>query len=271
MKKIVLLVMLLVLGVVFAGCDLTYDIQKDNSVIITIECDEDDVDEFGEVFDFDEGDLDNKDDLEDILEDVLDEYDDLEGEITVKSYKRDKNDDFTLVLKYVPSDDVEDAVDNGEIAVGSALEVLDVFSEDEYRDDFEDIYEDEFSDDVDDEVFYAFDKNGDELTDKDMEKYFDKAKLTKLKAAYITGEDIDIFVPGKVEIIISTNDDVDIDDGAISFEDYVIIVYKAGGNPLVTLLILALIAALGVGGYFAYDRFFAKKDTDDLEVDMDME
>jgi len=279
MKKIVLLVMLLVLGVIFAGCDVTYDIKKDDSVIITIECDDDDVEEYsdmlvkvyGDDVEFDEGDLDTKEDLEDILDDVIDEYDKLEGEVKVKSFKRDKNDDFTLVFEYVPNADIEDALNDG-IAIGIAQEILDEFAEVEgYDDDFEDIYRKEFSDDVDDEVYYIFNGKGDELNDKEMEKYFDKAKLTKLKAAYILREDTDVYVPGKIELIISSDDDVDIDDDAISFDEYAIIVYKAGGNPLVTLLILALIAALGVGGYFAYDRFFAKKDTDDLEVDMDME
>ena len=262
MKKTILLVMLLVIGVILAGCDVTYDIQKDNSLIITVECDEDDVDEFGESFDFDEGDLDDKDDLEDILDDIVDEYDDLEGEISVKSFKRDKNDEFILVFEFIPTRDIEDAITDT-IAVGLASDVLDFFAEEEYDDDFEDIYEDEFSDDVDDEVFYVFDKEGDEITDKEMERYFDDAKLTKLNAAIIQGDDIDVYVPGKVEMIISPDDSVDIDDGAISFDDYAIIIYKTSTSPLVALLIIALLAALGVGGYFAYDKFFAKKDDED--------
>jgi len=273
-KTFILLVMLLVLGVVLSGCDVIYDIQKDDSVIITVLCDEDDVDEFGEDFDFDEGDLDNKGDLEDVMEDVLDEYEDmgleLEGEINVKKFDRTKNDDFTLVFEYIPTDDVEDAIDNNELAIGTALDVLDVFADKEYDEDFEDIYDDELSDDVDDEIFYAFDKEGDEMTDKEMEKYFDSAKLTKLKAAYVeAGDDMEIFVPGKIQIILGFDDSVDIDDGAISSDTAFIVVYKTGSSFLTVFLILALLAGLGVGGYFAYDKFFAKKG-DESEVAVDV-
>lgn len=264
--------MLLVVGVIFAGCDITYDIQKDDSVIITIECDEDDVDDFGEDFDFDEGDLDDKDDLEDLLDDFLDENDDLEGELNVKSFKRTKNDDFTLVFEYIPTDDAEDAIENGEMAVGTAQDVLDAFAEDEgYDDDFEDVYDKEFSNDVDDEYYYVFDKNGDELTDKEMEEYFDDAKLTKIKAAYvIADDDTEIFIPGRIELIISPDDSVDIDDDAISFDYYAVIIYKTGASPLISLLIAVIIAALGAGGYFAYTKFFAKKD-DEVEVELNVE
>ena len=270
MKKTILLVILLVLGVVLSGCDVTYDIQKDDSIIITIECDEDDVDDFGESFDFDEGDLDTEEDLEDILDDIIDEYDDLEGEITVKSFKRTKGGDFTLKFEFIPNDDIEDAANDG-IAVGIASDVLDFFADEMYDDDFEDIYDKEFSDDVDDEYYYVYDKNGDELSDKETEDYFDGAKLTKLKAALIEGEDIDVYVPGKIEVIISPDDSVDIDDdGSINFDDYVLIVYKTSSSPLLTLLIIALLAALGVGGYFAYDKFFAKK-KDDEEIAIEVE
>ncbi len=271
MKKTILLVMLLVLGVVLSGCDVTYDIQKDDSIIIKIECDEDDVDEFGEPFDFDEGDLDDKEDLEDILDDIVDEYDDLEGEISVKSFKRDKNDEFTLEFEFIPNDDIDDAVNDG-IAVGIASDVLDFFADEMYNDDFEDIYDKEFSDDVDDEIFYVYNKDGDELSDKETEEYFDGAKLTKLKAALIEAEDVDVYVPGKIEVIISPDDSVDIDDGAVNFEDYAIIVYKTSSSPLLALLIVALLAALGVGGYFAYDKFFAKKgDDDEIAVEVESE
>ena len=270
MKKIIFLVMLLVLGVVLSGCDVTYDIQKDDSVIITIECDEDDVDEFGEDFDFDEGDLDNKEDLEDILDDIVDEYDDLEGEISVKSFKRDKNDDFTLVFEFLPNSDIEDSAKDS-IAVGVASDVLDYFAEIRYDNDFEDIYDDEFSDDVDDEKFYAYDKYGDEMTDKEMEEYFDNAKLSKLKAAFILAEDVDVYVPGKIEMIISPDDSVDVDDGAISFENYAYIIYKTSSNALLIILLIVLLAALGVGGYYAYNKFFAKKDDADEIIDMESE
>ena len=223
MKKIIFWVMLLVLGVVLSGCDVTYDIQKDDSVIITIECDEDDVDEFGEDFDFDEGDLDNKEDLEDILDDIVDEYDDLEGEISVKSFKRDKNDDFTLVFEFLPNSD---------------------------------IYDDEFSDDVDDEKFYAYDKYGDEMTDKEMEEYFDNAKLSKLKAAFILAEDVDVYVPGKIEMIISPDDSVDVDDGAISFENYAYIIYKTSSNALLIILLIVFVNFLWLFliRIFSYDH-----------------
>lgn len=267
MKKIILLVVLLVLSIVFVGCNVAFDIQKDDSIIITIECDDDDVDEYGEDFDFDEGDLDDDDDLEDLLDDVIDEID-LEGDIYVKSFKRKKN-DFILKFVFIPNDDIDDALLDG-IAVGSASDVLDEFADMEYDDDFEDIYDDEFADDVDDEIYYAFDREGDELTDKEMEKYFDKAKLTKLKAAVIEGEDIDITVPGRIEMIISPDDSVDVDDDVITAENYVIVIYKTRGNALLTLLIIALIAGLGAGGYFAYNKFFSKKE-DDVEVDMNIE
>lgn len=276
MKKIILVVMLLVIGLVFAGCDVTYDIQKDNSVIVTVECDDDDVDDFGELYDFDEGDLDDKEDLEDVLDDVLDEYE-IEGEITVKSFKRDKNDNFTLVFEYIPTDDFDDVIETGDMVITTAEDLLDAYAEYVYDDDFMDVYDKEFAEEVDDEDVYVYDKKGDELNDKDMEEYFEKAKLDKLTAVFVTVpyfrgfdeifDDLKVTIPGNIELIIG-DEDVEIEDGAIVSETTYMVIYSTSGSFLTTLLIIAVIAALGVGGYFGYQTFFAKKD-DDLDVELD--
>jgi len=276
MKKTILLVLLLVIGVIFAGCDITYDIQKDNSVIVTIECDDGDVDDFGELYDFDEGDLDNDKDLEDILDDILDEYE-IEGDITVKSLKRDRNDNFTLVFEYIPSDDFDDVIETGDMCVNTAEELLDAYADFVYDDDFMDVYDKEFSEEVDDEEVYVYDKKGDELNDKDMEEYFEKAKLDKLTAAFVTVpyfpgydnifDDLKVTVPGNIELIIG-DEDIEVEDGAIVSETTYLVIYGTSGNFLTVLLVILLLAALGVGGYFAYDKFIAKK-SDGLDTELD--
>lgn len=272
MKKTILIVMLLVIGLIFAGCDVTYEIQKDNSVIVTVECDDGDVDDFGEMYDFDEGDLDDKDDLEDILDDVLDE-EELEGEITVKKFNRDKNDNFTLVFEYIPSDDFDDVLENGEMAINTAEELLDAYAEFIYDDDFMDVYDKEFSEEVDDEEVYVYDKKGDELNDKDMEEYFEKAKLDKLMSAFVTApwftdfDNVKTTVPGNIELIIG-DEDVEVEDGAIVSESPYLVIYNTSGSFLTTLLIIVVLAALGVGGYFGYKTFFVKKE-DQLDVELD--
>lgn len=267
MKKTLVILAVLLLSLVFVGCDVTYDIQKNDNLIITIECDDDDVDEYGEVFGFDEGDLDNKDDLEDILEDILDDIDDIEGDISVLSFKRKRN-DFIMKFEYIPNDDIDDALIDG-IAVGVAIDILDEYANLKYDDDFDDIYDKEFSDDIDDEKVYAFDAKGNELDDKEVEHYFDKAKLTKLTAADIKAEDVDITVPGKIELIISPDDSVDIDDGIISADRDIIIIYRTGSSALAVLLIIALLAGLGVGGYFGYQYLQGKKG--DMDADLEDE
>jgi len=271
MKKIIIVVMLLVIGLIFAGCDVTYDIQKDNSVIVTITCDDDDVDDFGEWYDFDEGDLDEKSDLEDILDDVLDEIDDYEGEIEVKSFKRDRNDNFTLVFEFIPTDDYDDAMESYEMVINTAEEILDAYADDEYGDDFMDVYDKEFSEDVDDEYIYVYDKKGDELNDKDMEEYFEKAKLDKLNCAFVIFyddyDDLKTTVPGNIELIIG-DEDIEIEDGAIISEGPYMVIYSKSSSVLTTILILAVLAALGVGGYFGYTKLFAKKE-DGLDVELD--
>ncbi len=276
MKKTILLVLLLVIGVIFAGCDITYDIQKDNSVIVTIECDDGDVDDFGELYDFDEGDLDNDKDLEDILDDILDEYE-IEGDITVKSLKRDRNDNFTLVFEYIPSDDFDDVIETGDMCVNTAEELLDAYADFVYDDDFMDVYDKEFSEEVDDEEVYVYDKKGDELNDKDMEEYFEKAKLDKLTAAFVTVpyfpgydnifDDLKVTVPGNIELIIG-DEDIEVEDGAIVSETTYLVIYGTSGNFLTVLLVILLLAALGVGGYFAYDKFIAKK-SNGLDTELD--
>ncbi|MEX1377434.1 MAG: hypothetical protein AB1Z23_08150 [Eubacteriales bacterium] len=278
MKRIILLVVLLLVGVIFAGCDITYEIQKDNSVIVTLECDEDDVDDFGKEFKFDEGDLDDEEDVEDALDDVLDKYDDFEGDISVKDFKRDKNDNFKIVFLYVPTDEYDDAVENGESAVTIAEDLLDAFAEDQYDDQFEDVYDKEFSEAVDDEDVYVYDGNGDELNDKEMENYFEKANLEKLNAtliflpSLIDYKDVEITVPGKVELMIG-DEDVEIDDGVITIESPTMIIYKTSGSPLVAILVVILLAALGVAGYFAYekkwfDKIFKKGSTDEFDSEV---
>ena len=281
MKRIILLVVLLLVGVIFAGCDVTYEIQKDNSVIVTIECDEDDVDDFGKEFDFDEGDLDDEKDLDDALDDVLDKYDDFEGDISVKSFKRDKNDNFTLTFLYVPTDDYDDATKNSESAISTADDLLDAFAEDVYDDKFEDVYDKEFSDAVDDEDVYVYDAKGDELNDKETEDYFEKANLEKLNATLIylprlvDYKDVEINVQGKVELMIG-DEDVEIDDGVITIESPTLIIYKTTSSPLAAILIVILLAGLGVAGYFAYekkwfDKILKKGSADDIDSELEAE
>lgn len=264
MKKLLMLLVVALLAISLVGCDVSYKVLNNDSVVITLECDEDDVDEFGLAFDFDEGDLDSRDDAEDILDDVLDENDDFEGDMTIKSFKR-KDDDFVITFKYIPTDDIDDAIATG-FAVGNAEDVLDEFANVEYDEDFDDIYDEDLSEDIDDENLYAYDGKGEELSDKEFEKFFDKAKLDKYKAVYIENADGIISVPGSIKMIISPSDDIDIDGKIIESDSDMIVIY--GGSsvaPLVTLCILLVLVGVGLGVYFL---LFRKKDDgegDDLD------
>ncbi len=250
-KRIFALLFVILFILVLSACDVTVEVKGDNSAIVTIKCDEDDIEDADEL---DPRDLRDMDDLEDLVDEFADYRLD-ELEITAQSYVHN-GDEYTFKIKVLPADDLEDAYYDG-ITIGSADEVLDLFADDEYGDDFQDIYE-EFAEDFDDEYFYAWDGQGDELDDRDVEDYFDNANLENLGCINIydtdyyvdfIGSEIILNVPGNIEMVFADYDEIDVENNVVEIGESgdVYVIYSKGISTLILIIIIAAVLLLAGG------------------------
>lgn len=241
-KRILILLLALLFVVLFSACDVTIDVKGDNSAIVTIECDEDDIEDWG----FDPDDLEDIDDLENFYDDTYERGLD-ETEVEIKSFKK-SGDDYTLQVRIIPAEDVDDAMDEG-FAIGNAEEILDIFADYEFDDDFEDISDGDFPESLDEEWYYAWDGSGDSLDGGDFEDLYESINTSNLKCIAIEGGiETVINVPGKIKMVLAYYDEIAIEGNSVEIDGTgAYIIYSSGLGALGIILIIVAILLLAGG------------------------